>query len=258
MRHLLPHFSKQACLLCTVSSLLQPTTNALQQYSLEPCKQVSLQCCSSRRAQVILALANRDYQHHQGCLLLLQAWTAPEQCVQQLHLHVTGAYLRDVQPRHVEEKKRREKKRKEKRRKEKKRKAKQSKAKKRKEKKRKEKKSKAKQRKEKKRREKKRGEKKSKAKQRKEKKRREKKRKEEKRKAKQRKEHAVGAYLLGWKADALWVRSMRSTLLPRITMVVVRSYFSGSLCCPMLKGFTVKRSCSTYNKSLASHDGSWA
>ena len=171
MRHLLPHFSKQACLLCTVSSLLQPTTNALQQYSLEPCKQVSLQCCSSRRAQVILALANRDYQHHQGCLLLLQAWTAPEQCVQQLHLHVTGAYLRDVQPRHVEEKKRREKKRKEKRRKEKKRKAKQSKAKKRKEKKRKEKRrkekqSKAKKRKEKKRKEKKRGEKKSKAKKR--------------------------------------------------------------------------------------------
>ena len=28
-------------------------------------------------------------------------------------------------------------------------------------------------------------------------------------------------------------------------MVVVRSYFSGSLCCPMLKGFTVNRSCST-------------
>ncbi|KAA6421897.1 MAG: hypothetical protein FRX49_08216 [Trebouxia sp. A1-2] len=32
-----------------------------------------------------------------------------------------------------------------------------------------------------------------------------------------------------------------SVLLERITMVVVRSYFSGSLCCPMLKGFTVNR-----------------
>ena len=74
----------------------------------------------------------------------------------------------------------------------------------------------------------------------------------------QRHVHALGAYLLGWKAEALWVRSMRSTLLPRITMVVVRSYFSGSLCCPMLKGFTVKRSCSTYNRSLASQHVSGA
>ncbi len=53
----------------------------------------------------------------------------------------------------------------------------------------------------------------------------------------------AGAYLLGWKADAFQLRL--SMLLERITMVVVRSYFSGSLCCPMLKGFTVKRSCST-------------
>ena len=52
-----------------------------------------------------------------------------------------------------------------------------------------------------------------------------------------------GAYLLGWKADAFQLRL--SMLLERITMVVVRSYFSGSLCCPMLKGFTVNRSCST-------------
>ena len=39
---------------------------------------------------------------------------------------------------------------------------------------------------------------------------------------------------------------MRSTLLLlRTHMVAVRSYFSGSLCWPMLKGFTVNRSCST-------------
>jgi len=49
--------------------------------------------------------------------------------------------------------------------------------------------------------------------------------------------------LLGWKADAFQLRL--SMLFERITMVVVRSYFSGSLCCPMLKGFTVNRSCST-------------